>query len=55
MEVKNFLLKMLFIIIQIINLQILHLPPELGETTQREQDDVPIRGCGGTSKNKLDF
>lgn len=38
----------------------LHLPPELQETTQREQDDFPSAGtvhCGGgrAIKNLIDF
>ncbi|XP_014210542.1 elongator complex protein 4 [Copidosoma floridanum] len=36
--------------------EVLHLPPELGDTTQREQDEVPTVGCGKSSSgHKLDF
>ncbi|KAK0159586.1 hypothetical protein PV327_010682 [Microctonus hyperodae] len=34
-------------------IETLHLPPEFGETTQREQDDSPT-GCGG-AQSKLNF
>lgn len=37
------------------NFQILHLPPELGETTQREQDDVGCSGAVSSGRSKLDF
>lgn len=33
----------------------LHLPPELQESEQREQEDIPSLGCGGIQKNRLDF
>lgn len=34
----------------------LHLPPELQESEQREQDDEPISiSCGSTSKHRLEF
>ncbi|XP_012279869.1 elongator complex protein 4 [Orussus abietinus] len=38
-------------------IEILHLPPELEDTTQREQDDLySVPSCsGGTKKNLLDF
>ncbi|KZC10163.1 PREDICTED: elongator complex protein 4 [Dufourea novaeangliae] len=38
-------------------IEVLHLPPELGETVQREQDEAaPTTGCGGQShKSLLDF
>lgn len=37
-------------------IEILHLPPELGDTTQREQDEIPMSGCSaGGRKNVLDF
>lgn len=45
-----------------ISFQKLHLPPELSETTQREQDDITTNkpgmfGCGSASggRSKLDF
>lgn len=39
-------------------IEVLHLPPELGDTTQREQDDIASSGAGcmsGSRKNPLDF
>ncbi|XP_031780894.1 elongator complex protein 4 [Nasonia vitripennis] len=36
-------------------IEILHLPPELGETTQREQDDVGCSGAASSGRSKLDF
>ncbi|XP_031849119.1 elongator complex protein 4 [Nomia melanderi] len=37
-------------------IEVLHLPPELGDTTQREQDEVPSNaGCGGQLRKNFDF
>lgn len=33
----------------------LHLPPELQESDQREQDDVPSASCGSSKKHLLEF
>lgn len=35
-------------------IEVLHIPPELGDTVQREQDDVSC-GSGSTGKSVLDF
>ncbi|XP_026669385.1 elongator complex protein 4 isoform X2 [Ceratina calcarata] len=37
-------------------IEVLHLPPELEDTVQREQDDIPQLGCSNQArKNLLDF
>ncbi|XP_054015423.1 elongator complex protein 4 isoform X1 [Hylaeus anthracinus] len=37
-------------------IEVLHLPPEFGDTTQREQDETPQAGCASQSrKSLLDF
>lgn len=33
----------------------LHLPPELQESSEREQDEVPSSGCGIFNKKNIDF
>lgn len=33
----------------------LHLPPELGDSNEREQDDVVSVGCGSSTKHLLEF
>ncbi|XP_051155601.1 elongator complex protein 4 [Leptopilina boulardi] len=36
-------------------IEVLHIPPELGDTAQREQDDVSCGGGGSSKQSVLDF
>ena len=36
-------------------IEVLHLPPELGDTVQREQDEEPFGCCSQSRENPLDF
>lgn len=36
-------------------IEVLHLPPDIGDSNQNQKNSVSSLGCGGTNKHMLDF
>lgn len=36
-------------------IEVLHLPPDIGDSNQNQKNSISSLGCGGTNKHVLDF